>query len=164
MELVKNAFDAGASYANVIIENVPELEEIPQNLYRFNEYVGPVIVIEDDGSGMTKEQIEMGWLRPASTIKTNVKERIKREKEKAIREGKLDIFESFYEVIKTENKGRIPLGEKGVGRFASHRLGTKLTIKTKTVENDYEYLLKIDWDDFNVVEGVYKDLDNIKSL
>lgn len=162
LELVKNSIDAGASYCNVKIEKVPNLPEIPETLYGFNEFEGPVIIIEDDGSGMTKEQIEMGWLRPASTLKTNVKERLKREREKAIREDKLETFENYLKIIKAENKGRIPLGEKGVGRFASHRLGKKLIIKTKIEENNYEYVLKIDWDDFNLLDGAHKDLDDVK--
>ncbi len=163
LELVKNSIDAGASYCNVKIEKVPPpLPAISETLYEFNEFDGPVIVIEDDGSGMTKEQIEMGWLRPASTLKTNVKEQLKREREKAIRENKLETFENYLKIIRAENKGRIPLGEKGVGRFASHRLGKKLIIKTKIEENNYEYVLKIDWDDFNFLNGSHKDLDDVK--
>ncbi|MBS1732008.1 MAG: sensor histidine kinase [Bacteroidetes bacterium] len=162
LELVKNAIDAGASYCNVRIENVPNLDEISDTIYHFNEYEGPVIVVEDDGSGMTRQQIELGWLRPASTLKTSVKESLKREREKAIRENNLETFEKYLKVIKEENKGRIPLGEKGVGRFASHRLGKNLIIKTKIVENDYEYVLKINWDDFNFLDGSHKDLDEVK--
>lgn len=162
LELVKNAIDAGASYCNVRIENVPTLPEIPDTIYHFNEFEGPVIVVEDDGSGMTREQIELGWLRPASTLKTSVKESLKREREKAIRENNLETFEKYLKVIKEENRGRIPLGEKGVGRFASHRLGKNLIIKTKIVENDYEYVLKINWDDFNFLDGTHKDLDEVK--
>jgi len=162
LELVKNSIDAGASYCNVRIEKIPNLKQISESLYKFNEFDGPVIIVEDDGSGMTKEQIELGWLRPASTLKTNVKERLKREREKAIRENKLETFEKYLKIIKAENKGRIPLGEKGVGRFASHRLGKKLIIRTKIEENNYEYVLKIDWDDFNFLDGSHKDLDQVK--
>lgn len=165
LELVKNAFDAGALNCLVRIEKVPKaqgIEEIPESLYKFNNYDGPVIIVEDNGSGMTKNQIELGWLRPASTLKTNIKERLKRDKEKAINEGKLKSFERILEQTKNANKGRIPLGEKGVGRFACNRLGSKLIIKTKVAENDYEYLLKIDWDDFNLLEGIHKNLDEIK--
>lgn len=164
LELVKNAIDAGASYCNVKIEKVPSLSSIPDTLYEFNEYEGPVVVIEDDGSGMTKDQIELGWLRPASTLKTNVKERLKSEREKAIKENKLEVFEKYLQLIKEENKGRIPLGEKGVGRFASHRLGKNLIIKTKIKENDYEYVLKINWDDFNILDGSHKNLDDVKVI
>jgi signal transduction histidine kinase len=162
LELVKNAIDAGATYCNVRVEKVPNLPVLSETLNEFNEYEGPVIIIEDDGSGMTKEQIEMGWLRPASTLKTNVKERIKKEREKAIRENKLDVFEKYLQLVKEENKGRIPLGEKGVGRFASHRLGRALIIKTKVKENNYEYVLKINWDDFNILDSSQKNLEDVK--
>jgi hypothetical protein len=139
LELVKNAFDAGARSCNVRIEKIPDLPAVPESLYEFNEFDGPVIVIEDDGSGMTKEEIERGWLRPASTIKTNVKERLRAEREKAIREGKLGTYNKLLKTLKTENKGRIPLGEKGVGRFAAHRLGRRLIIKTKITANVITY-------------------------
>lgn len=161
LELVKNSFDAGASYSNVIIEKVPGLPMVPESLYQFNNFEGPVIVIEDDGSGMTREQIELGWLRPASTIKTNVKQRLRIEKEKARNRGQLDTFESFVKLLKEEHKGRIPLGEKGVGRFATHRLGRKLILKSKIAENDYEYILKINWEDFDSEGDDPKDLNSV---
>ncbi|MEQ1675220.1 MAG: sensor histidine kinase [Chitinophagaceae bacterium] len=164
LELIKNSIDAGSSYCDIKIEKIPNLPTIPDSLYVFNGYDGPVIVVEDDGSGMTKEQIELGWLRPASTLKTNVKEKLKREREKAIRENKLDVFEKYLQLVKEENKGRIPLGEKGVGRFASHRLGKNLIIKTKVKENNYEYILKINWDDFNILDGSHKNLDDVKVI
>lgn len=163
LELVKNAFDAGASECKVKIEKVPGLLVVPNNLYEFDSYDGPVIVIEDNGSGMTKDQIELGWLRPASTMKTNIKERLKKERLKAKSEGKTGVLESFIDAIKSENKGRVPLGEKGVGRFACHRLGRKLIIKTKVAENNYEYVLEINWDDFNIDSSIqHRDLDNVK--
>lgn len=165
LELVKNSFDAGASNCLVRIEKIPksqDIPEIPNSIYKFDEYAGPVIIIEDNGSGMTKEEIELGWLRPASTLKTSVKEYLKKEKAKAEKEGKLKAFERIYEQVKKANKGRIPLGEKGVGRFACNRLGSKLIIKTKVVENDYEYVLEIDWDDFTMLDGSHKDLSDVK--
>ena len=161
LELIKNAFDAGATYCNVIIEKVPTLTSLPNNYYLYGDLEGPIIIIDDNGHGMTKEQIELGWLRPASIIKTNVKEQIKKERALAVDRGQLDTFESFIEVLKSANKGRIPLGEKGVGRFAAHRLGKKLKIITKVSENDYEYVLNINWDDFNITGSQHKDLDSI---
>src|ERR1700739_1090330 len=78
LELIKNAYDAGASFCRVRIENIPSLIEFNKQDYLFPELPGPVIVIEDDGSGMTRDVIETGWLRPASTIKTAVKETIRK--------------------------------------------------------------------------------------
>lgn len=164
LELVKNAIDAGATYCNVTIEKIPtpELPILSEALYNFNKYEGPVIIIEDNGSGMTRHQIESGWLRPASTIKTSIKERLKQEREKAEKNNTIEVFETYLKLIKVENRGRIPLGEKGVGRFASHRLGKNLIIKTKVEENSYELVLRIDWDKFNIADGSSKDLDEIK--
>ena len=161
LELVKNSFDAGASYCDVRIEKIPNLNPIPDSLYLYNKYEGPVIVVKDDGIGMNMEQIENGWLRPASVIKTDIKERLKNERQSAIKQGKLEPYKRFVKLLKKEHKNRIPLGEKGVGRFATHRLGKFLRIITKTKDNDYEYVLQIDWEEFHVKEGFSKNLDSI---
>jgi len=110
---------------------------------------------------MTREVIENGWLRPASTIKTTVKENIKQEREKAAAAGKLGSYDKLISEIKKERGGRIPLGEKGVGRFASHRLGRRLILKTKVSDLDYEYVLDVDWDKFEAGEEGIKDLETI---
>ncbi|MGD2090802.1 MAG: sensor histidine kinase [Candidatus Aminicenantes bacterium] len=161
LELIKNAYDAQAGYCKVRIEKVKALPAIDKSLYEFNEYEGPVIVIEDNGMGMTKEVIENGWMRPASTLKTNVKERLKREKQMAVEAGSLGTYESLINQLKKEYKNRIPLGEKGVGRFATHRLGKNLIIKTKVKEVDYEYILKINWEMFDTLSDEAVDLESI---
>jgi hypothetical protein len=160
LELIKNSIDAGASYCRIRFEKLPEISEADGSLYEFKEYPGPVILIEDDGSGMNRETIENGWLRPASTIKTNIKVKLKNEYEKAFKEGKLGVYEAVVNQLKKEHGGRIPLGEKGVGRFASHRLGRRLEIKTKTKEDSFEYVLSINWDDFDDYNANV-DLDSI---
>jgi signal transduction histidine kinase len=161
LELIKNSYDAGASYCRIRIENVPSLPEIDKTEYLFPDLPGPVIVIEDDGSGMTRDVIENGWLRPASTIKTAVKESIRQEREKAAAAGKLGSYDKLISEIKKERGGRIPLGEKGVGRFASHRLGHRLLLKTKVSNLDYEYLLEVDWDKFEAGDEGPKDLETV---
>jgi len=161
LELIKNAYDAGSSYCRVRIESVPSLADSEKLDYLFPELPGPVIVIEDDGSGMTREVIENGWLRPASTIKTVVKAAIREERAKATSQGTLGSYNKLISEIKKERGGRIPLGEKGVGRFASHRLGRRLLLKTKVSDFDYEYVLEVDWDKFESgAEGV-KDLETV---
>lgn len=161
LELIKNSIDAGASYCRVRFEKLNMLPEIESSEYEFNNYPGPVIVIEDDGKGMDWQTIENGWLRPASTLKTNIKEKLRQEKEKAEKDGKLGSYNSVTAQIKKENGGRIPLGEKGVGRFATHRLGRKLIIKTKTRELPYEYILSINWDEFDDFIERQNNLDSI---
>ncbi|MBE0538417.1 MAG: sensor histidine kinase [Ignavibacterium sp.] len=162
LELIKNAYDAQATYCNIKIENVPGLLELPSSAYTFPNLAGPVIIIEDDGIGMDMNTIENSWLRPASTFKTNIKDRIKLERQKAIEKGQLGTFETIINNIKKQNGGRLPVGEKGVGRFATRRLGNKLILKTKVPSNDYEYLLQIDWDRFDIQDNTqFIDLSNV---
>lgn len=161
LELVKNAYDAGASQCVVRIESIPSLPPKTAE-YEYKQYSGPVVVIRDDGRGMDRFAIEHGWLRPASTIKTNVKERLKQEKQKAVEKGSLATFKALVKVLKEEHGGRIPLGEKGVGRFATHRLGRNVIIKTKTADSEHEYVLKINWDEFEASSsGEFIDLDAV---
>lgn len=161
LELIKNAYDAHATECKVTIENVPSLQTLEPVFYSYNQYAGPVIVIEDNGHGMDWHAIENGWLRPASRMKTDVKAKIKLERDKALIEGKVGTFDSLVKELKKAHKGRIPLGEKGVGRFATQRLGNKLLLKSKIQEKNYEYVLEIDWSEFVPKDGKSLDLGDI---
>lgn len=161
LELVKNSIDASASYCKVRFEKVPKLPSIDFKHYCFSELAGPVIIIEDDGVGMDRETIEKGWLRPASTLKTDIKNRLREEKENAEKSGNIGAYLSIVDQLKKEHGGRIPLGEKGVGRFATNRLGTNLIIRTKTVDSQEELVLRINWDDFEITNGRSKNLNSI---
>ena len=161
LELIKNSIDASASYCRVRFEKVPGLPSIDSKYYEFNSLEGPVIIVEDDGNGMDRETIENGWLRPASTIKTNAKTVLKEERKRAQDAGNMGAYSSVVNQLKNEYGGRIPLGEKGVGRFATNRLGKKLIIRTKTKEAQEELVLSLDWDDFELVGNTRKDLNKI---
>lgn len=80
------------------------------------------ITVEDDGDGMSLETIRDIWLVPAHDH---------REVQRlALRRTKLN---------------RLPLGEKGVGRFAVHKLGDRIELITRA-ENSQECVVTIDWD------------------
>lgn len=104
------------------------------------------IIVEDDGIGMTSEIVEDVWLEPGSDFRKPVNKDGIRESSKS------PIF------------NRIPMGEKGVGRFAVHKLSTKILLISRPLlikydENgqkiiskelaDYEIELFINWKDFN---------------
>jgi signal transduction histidine kinase len=110
---------------------------------------------------MSKDVIENGWLRPASRLKTNVKDEIRKQREDALSKGNIGAFNSWLKTYKAANKGRLPLGEKGVGRFATHRLGRQLILKTKIKENAYEFILKINWDDFEATTNEFVNLESV---
>lgn len=66
----------------------------------------------------------------------------------------LDVIENVWLVIGTDNKkqivdnktsGRLPLGEKGIGRLGVHKLGNEIQLYSKT-DNSSEIYVHIDWD------------------
>ena len=157
LELVKNAYDAGATQCRVRVEGVPGLE-VPIDIDREHpDLPGPVVIVEDNGGGMDRSTIINGWMRPASTLKTRQKERLKAERARAIAAGTSGTFDSLVSELKRANRGRIPLGEKGVGRFAAHRLGSSLCLTTKPPEELFEYVLPVEWRSFDT-PGEQRDL------
>jgi|Cruoilmetagenom7_1024161.scaffolds.fasta_scaffold17767_2 signal transduction histidine kinase len=81
----------------------------------------PKIVVRDyGGHGMDKSTIIGKWMEIGTDSK---------RKENRVRSSKFN---------------RMPLGEKGVGRLAVHKLGTHLTINTRA-NGKPEYKLEIDW-------------------
>lgn len=161
LELIKNAYDAHATECVIKIEGIPSLLSTSADTYTYPDLKGPVIIIEDNGVGMTKELLEKGWLRPASTIKTNIKEKLKEERKNALINGSLAAYDTILKELKKANRNRIPLGEKGVGRFATHRLGQNLILITKVAQLDYELVLEIDWNKFDKYSDIGIDLHSI---
>ena len=131
LKLIKNAYDAGAKNCDIWIEKVPNMPEAPISDPEIANLSGPVITILDSGSGMDKNTIINGWLRPATRIKTSVKDQLKNERKKADLRGTRSEYERLVSTLKKEHGGRLPLGEKGVGRFATHRLGRYLNSPNK---------------------------------
>lgn len=78
------------------------------------------VSILDNGTGMSLQTIENEWLELGTD-----------SKEKAVKDNVL-----------TKKYKRLPLGAKGVGRFAAYKLGDTLTVHTKTIEEG-EYKLTI---------------------
>jgi len=83
------------------------------------------IMIEDDGYGMTKDIVENVWLEPGSDFKT----------QKILNN---EVSPKF---------GRLPIGEKGIGRFGVHKLGNVIELVTKATDSKEVYV-KIDWTTF----------------
>jgi len=95
------------------------------------EVEGPAteIVVEDNGTGMSASTVRNVWLQPGTE---NRKEQRARG-------------------IETTAFHRLPLGEKGVGRFAVHKLGKKIHL-TSRADGHKEVHLEIDWRDFETTE------------
>lgn len=85
------------------------------------------IIIEDDGFGMHKDIILNSWL----VIGTD-----------------------FKDSNKGPNQcGRVPLGEKGIGRLGVHKLGNKIKLISKSL-NKREVELNIDWNLLNKAKAL----------
>ncbi|PKL83103.1 MAG: hypothetical protein CVV24_06605 [Ignavibacteriae bacterium HGW-Ignavibacteriae-3] len=84
------------------------------------------IIIKDNGSGMDEETFVNMWMNPASGHKEIQKENKKRTK-----------------------LGRLPLGEKGVGRFAVQQIGNRLKMYSKMKNDEEELEVEINWRDFD---------------
>ena len=84
----------------------------------------PTIIVTDDGDGMSLDTIRSIWLEPASDH---------REVQRLAKQRTM-IF------------NRLPLGEKGVGRFAVHKLGRRIRLVTRPRGEDVEHTVELDFD------------------
>lgn len=110
-ELIKNAFDADATQVKLIFSGSEGRR-------------GGRLIVEDNGEGMTKEQLVNGFMRLASDEK--------------IREPTSPRFK------------RQRAGRKGIGRFAAQRLGASMTLVTQTRADADALEVEIDWRRFDV--------------
>lgn len=161
LELVKNAYDAGAEVCTVTLEGVPGLDPQTRTLSEFESLPGPIIAVRDDGCGMTHDDLIEGWLRPATGRRARVKERLREERAAADKRGSRKTYDALVKQLRDANGGRLPLGEKGIGRLATHRLGRHLWLRTKTKDDPLEWELKIDWSDFDSAGEAPTDLNQV---
>ncbi len=137
VELVKNAYDADASFVRIVVntENPVPPELRIENKTDDEPQITGYILIEDDGTGMTRSIIRQGWL----TISRSPKRTFKRE-------------------LRVTRKGRTPLGDKGLGRLGVQRLGNRVQILTRAVGDDGkptdEHVVSFAWGDFLRVSKV----------
>lgn len=81
----------------------------------------PTIVVEDNGDGMALSTIRDIWLVPAH-----------------------DHRDIQRRAVKRTRLNRLPLGEKGLGRFAVHKLGDEIELVTRARDQP-ECVVRIDW-------------------
>jgi len=120
IELVKNSYDADSQSVDIKIVPPKHKDDDIKKPIIKNGY----IKISDVGHGMTYDEIINVWLEPATDIKA---------KQSTSRSGNREV-----------------LGAKGIGRFASARLGK--TIEITSIAENKDILekseLKLDWEVF----------------
>ena len=127
-ELVKNSYDAGSPIVDITFDGIvkevdKEKKEKKKSIIVKERYIakeGASITIFDQGVGMGFNTVKEAWMEPATNYKK-----------------------------KTENQNldRKFTGEKGIGRFASAKLSSRLELITKQKEKD-EIVVVFDWADF----------------
>ncbi len=117
-ELVKNAYDADATQCKVTLSDVHLGDE------------EACITVEDDGHGMDLKTIKTIWLSPGTRNRLSQRQDPRQEHARS---------KKFH---------RLPLGEKGVGRFAVHKLGNRVELVTRAA-NRPEVVVSIDWEQFD---------------
>ena len=107
-ELIKNSFDADATLVSVKFHNTKNIDG--------------EIIIEDNGGGMSPEDIKTKWARAA---------------------GENKVRKPF-----TPKFNRRQLGAKGIGRFSISKLGSFVKVITKPDNSSKQYVFRVDFNDF----------------
>ena len=125
-ELVKNAYDADANEAVVRLDIAAQPDaENPQQCLPLLDFAArdeSMITITDDGEGMSLNLLRSVWMAPGEDH---------RRRQRAERR-------------RSSRHHRLPLGEKGLGRFAVHKLGNRIRLTTRARDAD-ECVVEIDW-------------------
>lgn len=119
LELIKNSYDADARVARVIVNTEGSQESA-------NRQLKGSIVVEDDGVGMDLDAIQRGWLTISLSMKKALKEHGK----------KTPIFH------------RTPLGDKGLGRLGTMKIGDTIEIVTHALKQEEGYRVRLSWSEF----------------
>jgi signal transduction histidine kinase len=136
VELVKNSYDASATTVSVHIDTSAHVPEAPprQDDHGDSNDIDETadaaslvgwLEVRDDGDGMTRDQVDHGWLLISASDKREMKE-----------QGR------------TNRLGRTPLGDKGLGRLGVLRLGTRVEIRTRPRSVPEEHILRFSRTDF----------------
>ncbi|PEY74452.1 ATP-binding protein [Bacillus thuringiensis] len=119
-ELVKNSYDADA-------------QEVRLSFININDSNDGTLIIEDNGTGMSLEDIRNKWMVIGTDSKKNI------------------LFSDRY---------KRPLnGDKGIGRFSVDRLGNHLKLESIKENSNQKIEVEFNWNEF---EDEFGNLDDIK--
>ncbi len=129
-ELIKNSYDARAKKVKIhFLSSYAELDKrkllspLPPGLdAEMVTHAGqPIIILEDNGKGMSLETLENGFFEVGSDLKAKEKQAQSQD-------------------------DQIILGDKGIGRLSAQRLSQLLYVETVTATDKNIKTLKINWD------------------
>ena len=132
-QAVKVSLTSDAGGAKQIVRDTPEWKsaaaEPTQIVNRHLRYTGS-IVIRDEGAGLSREAVRSSWLVVSNSVK-----RVEKGRPKTKTAG-----------------GRTPLGDKGLGRLGTMRLGDILYLKSAQAGSDKINIAWFRWADCDGAE------------
>ncbi len=130
-ELIKNAYDARATKVRIQFLSTKSnlstkklLQPVPDKILQAiidNDY--GMIVIEDNGNGMSYDTLRDGFFEVGGTLKKAQKKDLSDDDD-------------------------IILGEKGIGRLAAQRISPIMIVETSIENSDHIDFVTVNWDDF----------------
>lgn len=140
VELIKNSIDAHSKKVDIrYLDSFCSAATMDDFLTPYDKQIEPmipsayknssVLIIEDLGDGMSEKVLEDGFLMIGTTIKMDEK-----------------------------SEGNALLGEKGIGRLATQRLGNFLIVETASDEDRNTNVIAIDWSKLSSA----KSIDSVK--
>ena len=132
LELIKNSYDADASSVRLLVDTSADPGFALQK--------AGLIRVEDDGCGMTLQQLRDGWLRISFSLKRE-----------------------FRASGEKSRKGRTPLGDKGLGRLSTMKLGEVVEIRTYP-SRATGFRVTLDWSAFAPGKNLSDISVNIESI
>ncbi len=120
----------------LVTDEITAIMELVKNAYDadadwvkvsiYTDKIDGRIEIQDNGFGMDYTDIKNGWLY------------ISMSRKKTMKEG-----------LKVTEKGRAPLGEKGLGRLSTQKLGYQMQMVTGKANEIIWHQVSFNWEDFN---------------
>jgi len=108
-----------------LVKNSYDADALTVDLYfKDCDKPGGTLTIEDSGLGMTRKQLVKGFMTISSSDKIHNP--------------------------KSPRYNRTRAGQKGIGRFATQRIGQELTIVTQTLKSDKALKVTVDWDKYEM--------------
>jgi signal transduction histidine kinase len=122
-----------------LIKNAYDADAITVDLiFKDSESPGGTLEIVDNGQGMSREELRDGFMRISTQAKVD-----------------RPVSSQFL---------RQRAGRKGIGRFATQRLGTRLEIVTQLESEDHALALDIDWKLFESGKDLFQISNQIRVL
>ncbi|MBL4662712.1 MAG: sensor histidine kinase [Flavobacteriaceae bacterium] len=122
-----------------LVKNAYDADAAYAKLYFSNvDDVGGQLIIEDNGNGMSRGQLVNGFMRISSSDKVH------------------NPLSPIY--------GRKRAGKKGIGRFATQRLGNVLTIVTQTIDSQEALKVTVNWDEYAMDKDLFAIANTIEVI